>query len=54
MKSSAITDNPTPTGIEAVETANTENCVRYNLAGQKVGNDFKGVIIENGKKFVVR
>lgn len=41
-------------GIEAVKTMKAENGVRYNLAGQKVGSDFKGVVIENGKKLVVR
>lgn len=24
----------------------------YNLAGQKVGNDFKGIVIKDGKKFI--
>lgn len=50
----AITDSSDPTGIEAVKTVKAENGVRYNLAGQKVGADFKGVVIENGKKLVVR
>lgn len=42
-----------PTGINNVK-ANAENAVRYNLAGQKVSNDYKGVVIENGKKVVVK
>ena len=25
-----------------------------NLAGQRVSNSYKGVVIENGKKFVVK
>lgn len=27
---------------------------RFNLAGQRVGDEFKGIVIENGKKFIVR
>ena len=40
-------------GIKAVSTK-VENGVRYNLAGQKVGADYKGIVIVNGKKFVVK
>jgi hypothetical protein len=42
------------TAISAVKTVNTQNAVRYNLAGQKVDAAYKGVVIENGKKFVVK
>ena len=42
------------TGINNVNAAKAENAVRYNLAGQKVSNDYKGVVIENGKKVVVK
>ena len=38
-------------GIKAVSTK-VENGVRYNLAGQKVGADYKGIVIVNGKKIV--
>ena len=24
----------------------------YNLAGQKVGKDYKGIVIQNGRKFI--
>lgn len=30
------------------------NAPRYNLAGQRVNNSYKGIVVENGKKFVVR
>ena len=40
------------TGINNVNAAKAENAVRYNLAGQKVSNDYKGVVIENGKKML--
>ena len=39
-------------GINNVTAAKAENAVRYNLAGQKVNNDYKGVVIMNGKKML--
>ena len=39
-------------GITNVNADKTENGVRYNLAGQKVNNGFKGVVIMNGKKML--
>lgn len=33
---------------------NDENAPTYNLSGQKVGKDYKGVVIKNGKKFIQR
>ena len=44
---------PVGTGITAVKAAQQDG-VRYNLAGQKVNAGYKGVVIENGKKFVVK
>jgi hypothetical protein len=42
-------------GIETVKIADkVNNGAIYNLAGQKVGNSFKGIVIMNGKKFVVK
>ena len=38
-------------GIKAVSTT-VENGVRYNLAGQRVGNDYKGIVVVNGKKML--
>lgn len=43
----------TPTGISSVET---EQAVKdgkaYNLAGQRVGKNYRGVVIVNGKKYI--
>lgn len=39
------------TGINTVK-ANVENSAIYNLAGQKVGADFKGLVIKDGKKMI--
>ena len=43
----------TSTGINTVKAA-SENGVRYNLAGQKVAEGYKGVVIMNGKKVVIK
>ena len=40
------------TGISNVKTAEDVNAPVYNLAGQQVSKDSKGVMIQNGKKFV--
>lgn len=42
---------PTVTGITSIKTTSIENDVMYNLAGQKVGNDYRGIVIKNGCKF---
>ena len=39
------------TGINTVKTA-ANDAVIYNLAGQKVSNDFKGLVIKDGKKMI--
>ena len=42
------------TGISKVATEQTapENSAMYNLAGQRVSNSYKGIVIRNGKKFI--
>lgn len=42
------------TGIESVQTQQLQNGAIYNLAGQKVGNDYKGIVIKNGKKYLMK
>lgn len=43
------------TGINAVKaSAESVNAPLYNLAGQRVSNDAKGLVIKNGKKVVVK
>ncbi len=46
------TKNP-ETAINGVEI-NKASSVRYNLNGQAVGSDYKGTVIEGGKKFIVK
>ena len=43
----------TPTGINGIE-ANSEKAAGFNLAGQKVSANAKGIRIQNGKKIVVK
>lgn len=43
-----------PSGINTVKAGATENGAIYNLAGQKVDESYKGVVIQNGKKVVVK
>lgn len=42
------------TGIKAVKVAESENAPIYNLKGQRVNSSYKGLVIKNGKKFVVK
>jgi hypothetical protein len=44
-----------PAGIDEMK-ANRQNGrnIRYNLAGQRVGNDYKGLVLMNGKKMVMK
>ena len=43
-----------PTGISDVKAAAAQNGAVYNLAGQKVNAAFKGLVIKNGKKVVMK
>lgn len=43
-----------PTGITHLEHKQTGKGTRYNLMGQPVGSDYKGIVIENGRKIIVR
>lgn len=45
----------TPDGIESVvnDTKNSSNAI-YNLAGQRVSKDYKGIVIKNGNKYIVK
>ena len=41
-----------PAGISSVAAAKAENARMFNLAGQEVGKNFKGIVVVNGKKFM--
>lgn len=44
-----------PDGIESVvnDTKNGSNAI-YNLAGQRVSKDYKGIVIKNGNKYIAK
>lgn len=44
----------TTTGISRAVGEKVRHGVRYSLSGQRVSGSYKGVVIENGKKFVVK
>lgn len=47
---------PVADGIQSVgaeSSAKFQNAI-YNMAGQRVGKNFKGLVIKNGKKVVVK
>ena len=49
-----LTVNDNATGIQLVNTDNAEGEQIYNLSGQKVDGSYKGVVIRNGKKVVIK
>ena len=49
-----IDDSETASIKDATAVSYDENAPMYNLAGQRVANNFKGVVIQNGKKFIVK
>ena len=50
-----ITVKDTSTGINGINTDEADqNAEIYNIAGQKVGKNYKGIVIKNGKKQIVK
>lgn len=47
----ATADEINATGIKGIVQTDGED-VRYNTAGQKVGDDYRGIVIVNGKKYL--
>ena len=43
-----------PTGIESVVNEKKTSTVTYNLAGQRVSKDYKGIVIKNGAKYIAK
>lgn len=41
-----------PTTIRTADADVDDNAPRYNMSGQRVGRDYKGIVIKNGKKVV--
>lgn len=40
------------TGISKIQTETSNDAPIYNLNGQRVGTDYKGIVIQNGKKVI--
>jgi len=49
-----LTVNDNTTGIQLVTNDNADGEQIYNLKGQKVDGSYKGVVIRNGKKVVIK
>ena len=41
-------------GIQAVNNDARQSNEVYNILGQRVGNDYKGIVIRNGRKYLVK
>ena len=39
-------------GVENIKAQESLNGIRYNLSGQRVSDTYKGVVIQNGRKFI--
>ena len=50
----APTEAPTATGIDVVKAAAQQNGAIYNLKGQRVTEGYKGLVIKNGKKVIMK
>ena len=47
-------DTSITTGLNEADTQSTTDQPMYNLSGQRVGKDYKGIVIQNGKKVVIK
>jgi hypothetical protein len=54
VKEGAGTDPYVFTDIVSIVNENKNSNVKYNLAGQRVSKDYKGIVITNGKKAVIK
>jgi hypothetical protein len=52
--SQIVSLNGTTTAISSIKSNTVDNAAIYNLAGQRVSKAYKGVVIKNGKKYIVR
>ena len=43
-----------PQGISSVVSKNSASGVTYNLAGQRVSKDYKGIVVKNGRKNIAK
>lgn len=50
----AIEEVEAPTAVDMIRVANSPVGRLYNLQGQQVSSDYKGIVVKNGKKMVIR
>lgn len=48
----AVLDGVTISGISEISADTDVNAPAYNVAGQRVNSNYKGVVVKNGKKFI--
>lgn len=53
-KSNIVYYNLPPTAIDSITAKPEANGQRYNILGQPVDSNYRGFVIQNGKKFIVR
>jgi len=51
-KMNLVIDGETTTAINAVEFNTNDNAETYNLAGQRVAGNYKGIVVKSGKKVI--
>lgn len=51
---SLVIERGTPTGITTITSQTADNAVKFNLAGQRVNAKAKGIVVANGKKYLVK
>ena len=51
-----IVDSPTPTAIQTInnDASEASDAPAYNLMGVPVGAGYRGIVIKNGKKIVIK
>ena len=54
QKEGAGTAPYVPSGISSVENDKKVSNATYNLAGQRVSKDYKGIVIKNGAKYIAK
>ena len=50
----AIEEVDAPTAVDMIRAADSPVGRLYNLQGQQVSGDYKGIVVKNGKKMVIR
>ena len=53
-KAITVVFDDTTTGISTLDAASPTDSPAYNLAGQRVDKSYKGIVVENGKKYIHR